>query len=63
MDNQEEKKAKFNPNACIGCGVCSDICPNDAIGIVDGVATLIEPENCEGCGICEELCEQRAIEV
>ncbi len=63
MDTLEEKKAKFDAGICIGCGVCSDICPNDAIDVVNGVATLIKPESCEGCGICEEICEQNAIKV
>lgn len=44
---------------CIGCGLCVDCCPQGAIGIDDGVATI--NETCTLCGMCIEECPQKAI--
>ena len=55
--------AKIDQTKCIGCGICEEICPNEAIAIVDGVATLARDEDCEDCGVCVEFCEQEAITI
>lgn len=44
---------------CIGCGLCLDSCPYDAIEIVNDKAVL--KENCNGCGACVDSCDQGAI--
>ena len=44
---------------CIGCGLCIDSCPYDAIEIIDDIAKL--NEKCNECGACIESCEQEAI--
>ncbi|MGA3126119.1 MAG: 4Fe-4S binding protein [Candidatus Korobacteraceae bacterium] len=46
---------------CIGCGVCVDVCPNEALAMQDGRTTLAEAEKCEGCGVCVGFCEQEAL--
>ena len=44
---------------CNGCGICAEVCPQDAV-IVDGLAR-VDPIRCKGCGICSQECPRGAI--
>jgi len=44
---------------CAGCGICTDVCPEDAIA-VDGHA-VINWDICTGCGKCISECPNEAI--
>jgi ferredoxin len=46
-----KKSHKVDPSVCIGCQLCVQPCPVNAISIVDGKA-VIDPEKCINCGIC-----------
>ena len=47
---------------CIGSGACITACPEkDILGIVDGVATVINTSNCIGHGACFHACPVEAI--
>lgn len=49
-------------NTCIGSGACITACPEkDILGIVDGVATVINTANCVGHGACFHACPVEAI--
>lgn len=45
---------------CIGCGVCSGVCPNNAIKInwneSGEYKPTINPKSCVSCGICKKVC-------
>ncbi|MFV9690480.1 MAG: FAD-binding protein [Desulfobacteria bacterium] len=47
---------------CTGCGSCVDICPADAIELIDEKAVVNEDE-CQLCGSCEAECEAGAITI
>jgi ferredoxin len=47
-------------NTCIGCGICVDVCPQDAITLIDGRA-VIDPAICTSCGQCVLNCPVKAI--
>ena len=49
-----------NKDVCAGCGTCVDICPVQAISMVDGVAH-IDKEICISCGSCVGACPVSAI--
>ena len=49
-------------NTCIGSGACITACPEkDILGIVDGIATVINTSNCIGHGACFHACPVEAI--
>jgi len=52
--------AKVNEEECIGCGVCIDECPAEAISMNDDIA-VIDVEACTECGDCVDACPSEAI--
>ena len=51
-----------DPEKCIGCGLCQDICFTRAISIADG-RSVIEQSKCRGCGRCAGVCPNDAITI
>lgn len=49
-------KVRVDEDACTGCGVCSDICPQ-VFELVDDLAKVIDGADCEEAGCCEEAAE------
>lgn len=54
--------AKVNPDECVACGACQDVCPENAIEIVEEVA-VIDKDKCVDCGACVDECPNGAIEL
>ena len=52
--------AFVNKDNCVGCGLCVDACPNQAIKMVDGVA-VVDPDICIECEACVSECPNGAI--
>jgi ferredoxin len=52
--------AKINKDICIGCGVCRQKCPVDAIKMIDNKA-VVDKNICIGCGVCHRFCSPKAI--
>jgi thioredoxin reductase (NADPH) len=50
-----------DPNRCFGSGACIKACPEDALGIVNGKATLINAAACIGHGACVTACPSQAL--
>ena len=51
--------AVVNQEECIGCGKCEDVCPVEAIKVVEGKATV--SDECIDCGACVDECPVEAI--
>ena len=47
---------------CLGYGACANVCPKNAISIVDGLAK-VEKRLCIGCGKCVKACPRNLIEL
>lgn len=54
----------IDPEKCIGCAICLDICPNGVFKMNDQTnqAEVFDPENCVVlCDKCAGFCDQNAI--
>ena len=55
------KIIKIDQSKCNGCGLCAAACHEGAIGMVEGVATLLRDDYCDGLGDCLPACPTGAI--
>jgi 4Fe-4S ferredoxin len=68
---KKEEALTLNRNLCLGCGLCLDVCPKEALALspssISGGRLIrrgevnIDEERCIFCGICVALCPPRAL--
>ncbi|MFB0536411.1 MAG: mercury methylation ferredoxin HgcB [Anaerolineae bacterium] len=54
---------QYDPALCIGCEMCSNVCPHAVFTMNGRVAQLVRPEACMECGACQLNCPTDAITV
>ncbi|MCD6291490.1 MAG: 4Fe-4S binding protein [Anaerolineae bacterium] len=54
---------QYDPKLCIGCRMCSIVCPHAVFAQNGRVAQLVRPERCIECGACQRNCPTGAITV
>lgn len=60
LDMHKEIDPEVEEEDCVGCGICSDNCPQGAI-IIDDIA-VIDKSVCIGCGECFTVCPHDAVD-
>jgi heterodisulfide reductase subunit A len=61
----EATVSHVNEDLCVGCGLCSSLCPYEAIEIVsyDGKRkSKVNEALCKGCGTCVAACPSGAMD-
>jgi heterodisulfide reductase subunit A-like polyferredoxin len=53
-------KILFDRTKCVGCGLCIELCPRQAVHI-NKLKAAPDPEKCDDCGYCLNLCICNAI--
>ncbi|MCK5841176.1 MAG: 4Fe-4S binding protein [Candidatus Sabulitectum sp.] len=53
-------RVEVQEEPCIGCGLCEQVCPMDAIVVQGGIA-IIDYDLCTACGQCMDVCPVDAI--
>ncbi len=71
-EGQDNREIIHHNDICVGCGICSDICPTSALnlgpilpiarGIVDMDYIRMDEHKCVVCGLCSFACPFNAME-
>lgn len=48
---------------CVGCELCTKVCPHGVLMMADGKASIVEIDQCMECGACSRNCPTAAIAV
>ena len=56
----EHREGYYISEACIGCGSCTAVCPQDCIRN-ETVPFVIQQEHCLHCGNCQRVCPVEAV--
>ena len=59
--SEAKTEGYFITDACIGCGSCAAVCPQNCIN-AESIPYVIEQEHCLHCGNCMEACPVGAVE-
>lgn len=53
----------FDEEKCVGCGMCTLVCPHQVFAITEGKALIVSRDSCMECGACSMNCPAEAIQV
>ena len=58
-----KRYAYADSGRCVSCGVCTKVCPMNAISIFKGCFAVVKEELCIGCGKCQKICPADCITI
>ncbi|NCC23988.1 MAG: 4Fe-4S dicluster domain-containing protein [Deltaproteobacteria bacterium] len=53
----------FDPSLCVGCGLCTQVCPRGVFRKAEAKAEILDRNACMECGACALNCPTRAVTV
>ncbi|MDO4439765.1 MAG: 4Fe-4S binding protein [Eubacteriales bacterium] len=59
-NGEKESEGYFITDACVGCGSCQKVCPQNCI--VEGQPFAVQQKHCLHCGNCMSICPVQAVE-
>lgn len=60
MQTYTSHRAAVDAELCNACGVCVDMCPMEAVELVEDTVR-IDDGKCIGCGVCAYHCASEAV--
>ncbi|MCD6576989.1 MAG: 4Fe-4S binding protein [Anaerolineaceae bacterium] len=66
------KTARVNIKTCVGCGLCVEVCPYEAVHLVEKnipnrgknmAVAEVDSGLCMACGLCSSVCRSNSIEL
>ncbi|MFO7461684.1 MAG: mercury methylation ferredoxin HgcB [Desulfatiglandales bacterium] len=54
---------KLDPQKCVGCGMCTLVCPHAVLILANGKVQIDNRDACMECGACSTNCPVEAITV
>ena len=60
---QNVATVKLDRETCIGCGMCSEVCPHQVFEVKGKKAEVVAFNSCMECGACAVNCPVAAIRV
>ena len=53
----------LNDEKCVGCKLCTVVCPHGVFAVEEGKARIVEKDFCIECGACALNCPAKSVEV
>ena len=53
----------LNEKDCVGCGICTQVCPHGVLALNDRKAHIVDRDGCMECGACANNCPTGALGV
>ena len=54
---------ELDAEKCIGCGMCTEVCPHRVFAVEDRKARIVDRDACMECGACARNCPVGALSV